>query len=266
MKTTKKLGLLLVFLCIVSAVRANVTIGLLEAPAKGALLQLKNIEPTPATQPGDANANKGLLLPRVKLTALNSLAPFGNVSATNHVGLLVYNITEDEPKKLKKGVSVWTGTEWNIIKSLTIDLGTVKDLGVKKVQYTDITPDFFKNVTLDSLRIFMDVGSSSQYAIPYMMLTPNVPQGRTKSYNINYLWFKVEGTTTTYNDATSKTEFNNSTNTPHALTAETLKTNMRSEAWIIDDESNAIYRSNYFVVGDDDIGNDRTYTIINEAF
>lgn len=96
---------------------AQVTIGSDLSPNKGALLDIKEYEP-------DANnttARRGLILPRVNLTDLNSLKDIPDANQNDKVaytGLVVYNARE---YKVNAGCSfttipastyVWTGENW----------------------------------------------------------------------------------------------------------------------------------------------------------
>lgn len=94
---------------------AQVTIGSAEKPVPGALLQLKN----KVENGSKANADKGMLLPRVKLTSMTSLVDISK-SATEtdseYLGLIVYNTNEAPAcfsKGFQKGIYVWSGTSWN---------------------------------------------------------------------------------------------------------------------------------------------------------
>ncbi len=94
---------------------AQVTIGLKEEPEKGSLLQLKNIENAPLE---GANANKGLLLPRVKLVDIRQLEPMfprgynKEEQDKKHTGLLVYNMNENLYDGDGQGVYMWDGEKW----------------------------------------------------------------------------------------------------------------------------------------------------------
>jgi hypothetical protein len=100
------------FLFCTLAISAQVSIGSDLAPAKGALLDIKQ-------QAGNITATSGgLLLPRVGLTTINSLAPLINNPTTtdnsDHKGLTVYNVTSNAT--FKPGIYVWDGAKWSIIK------------------------------------------------------------------------------------------------------------------------------------------------------
>lgn len=95
-------------------ISAQVTIGASEAPLGGALLQLKN---KPDRQ--GANADKGLLLPRVSLKSKTGdlAATMGleeglyGTDASSHAGLVVYAVDKFELTNCP-GVYVWDGQEW----------------------------------------------------------------------------------------------------------------------------------------------------------
>ncbi|MDR0863783.1 MAG: hypothetical protein LBO74_02470 [Candidatus Symbiothrix sp.] len=106
-------------------VNAQVTIGSLNDPLKGVLLELKTKDAqNPNLVTDDANATVdetggGLLFPRVKLVSKNTLDPF--INSTNpvewtknakltHAGMVVYNINKDE--QFEVGLYVWNGAEW----------------------------------------------------------------------------------------------------------------------------------------------------------
>ncbi len=104
--------------------RAQVTIGMETPSVKGALLQLKEKDNTD----GDANATRGLILPRVKLTSLTITS--GDDLATTienavegsamewdkekHTGLSVYNLTDNTASggNICPGVYAWNGSKW----------------------------------------------------------------------------------------------------------------------------------------------------------
>lgn len=126
--------LLLIASCMLNTyLNAQVTIGNSERPAEGALLQLKNID---GVINQDANATKGLLLPRVNLESQVDLYPMYNDKKeyyeTNkididkqHVGLIVYNLKDlrtpdshcdpirlDKEDQLIPGPVIWNGEKW----------------------------------------------------------------------------------------------------------------------------------------------------------
>lgn len=94
---------------------SQVVIGSDHPPRKGALLELKKDENT------GANADKGLLLPRVKLKVKDQLYPmfdendqrYTDSEKEIHIGLIVYNLTNSLSADLCPGPYVWDGDIWN---------------------------------------------------------------------------------------------------------------------------------------------------------
>lgn len=116
-----------------SKLSSQVTIGAGEQPADGALLQLKDKE---NVEDGTFNAHKGLALPRVTLSDKSELYPMFLADPENpdsgpntdyetnkatldktHIGLIVYNLTEDNDKDLCLGLNQWDGMQWNCFQS-----------------------------------------------------------------------------------------------------------------------------------------------------
>lgn len=85
---------------------AQVTIGNGREPSAGALLQLKENDNL------GANANRGLLLPRVQLTGhnLDAISKDDTETTEMYTGLTVWNVRSVED--ICKGVQTWTGTKW----------------------------------------------------------------------------------------------------------------------------------------------------------
>lgn len=100
---------------------AQVTIGFDEEPAKAALLQIKDKKVTdPATSNVTAE-HGGLLLPRILIQDIQSLAPlyegYNTLSSSDkekesllHTGLMVYHVGSTA---LKEGVYIWHNNKWN---------------------------------------------------------------------------------------------------------------------------------------------------------
>lgn len=124
MKYNRHLFILSLLLLSSFSLFGQVTIGSGSAPAKGALLQLKDQEPDSENR---TSTKGGLLLPRIKLESRNSLEPIIDEFDTDlpnlkksHVGLMVYNLTETPPtvkdpdKILKPGIYTWDGALWTM--------------------------------------------------------------------------------------------------------------------------------------------------------
>lgn len=113
--TTLNKHLFFIFVIIVlhsNYVYGQVTIGSNSTPKIGALLDLKQNDNI------GVNSNKGILLPRVKLTKADDItADVENVTASDmslYIGLVVYNINEEfcGQYPLAKGLHVWNGNFW----------------------------------------------------------------------------------------------------------------------------------------------------------
>jgi hypothetical protein len=105
---SKRILLFLMVAGLFSGVQAQVTIGSGGSPADGALLDVKQRD----ASNGGATSEKGVLFPRVSLTALNSLSPLvanaDQVSKSTHKGIVVYNVSNN----LKEGLYCWDGEKW----------------------------------------------------------------------------------------------------------------------------------------------------------
>jgi hypothetical protein len=102
---SKVIGLLVIVACFCTGAHAQVTIGNGDTPASGALLDVKEKSNTT----GGVTSTKGILFPRVELTALNSLNPLTGDKLT-HKGIVVYNINVSGD--LKEGLYSWSGSRW----------------------------------------------------------------------------------------------------------------------------------------------------------
>lgn len=96
-----------------SGIKAQVTVGMGEKPADGAILQLKETDET------GVNSARGLLMPRVKLlaeTGTDMSETMANASATwdkkVHTGLWVYNTNTVASTNICPGLYHWNGEKW----------------------------------------------------------------------------------------------------------------------------------------------------------
>ena len=97
---------------------AQTTIGADIAPIEGAILDLKQQEPTSA----NVTANKGMVLPRVALAGKTTLLPLAANTTENrrtHVGTAVYNLTNTDGNAsngpLRIGLNLWDGEQWVLV-------------------------------------------------------------------------------------------------------------------------------------------------------
>lgn len=138
-KMKRPLLFIILFSIGILLLNAQVTIGSTERPVLGGLLHLSM-----GAKTDGSNSTKGLLLPRVELINKSSLAPTvtdaTNTEKLEHIGLLVYNLTEGVPQPasacdptpnwssaLNKGLVVWSGDAWEQITSEDASIITPPD-------------------------------------------------------------------------------------------------------------------------------------------
>ena len=134
----------------VLSTRAQVTIGTLLPPLKGAILDLKESD----APDGSQNSTNGLMMARVYLNDINSLSPILTGSdATNpslipqYTGLIVYNVNPTSP--LAKGLYSWNGTQWVPLNN-TAQGSAMADNGLSLSTDTiQLGSDLIKNTTID---------------------------------------------------------------------------------------------------------------------
>ena len=111
--------ILLAVIIFTGSAYGQVTVGSGEAPAKAALLEIKDQAADETTNV--TSTTGGLGLPRVELVSLATLQPFISLddpewtsdlenTKTIHTGLMVYNLMENAD--FSKGVYVWDGSQW----------------------------------------------------------------------------------------------------------------------------------------------------------
>ena len=109
----KRMLILLVLAIVCNVMQAQVTIGSHLNPQQGALLDLKETDPTNQSGP---NSEKGILFPKVVLINAKSLEPLVKGTATpadsmKTRGMIVYNVNANA-NGIDAGLSVWNGEEW----------------------------------------------------------------------------------------------------------------------------------------------------------
>ncbi|MDR1763889.1 MAG: hypothetical protein LBR64_08080 [Dysgonamonadaceae bacterium] len=121
MNFTKQLFALIMvcFLFCSHNLKGQVTIGKMENPIKGALMQFKTVDDE--TSDGEANAALGIGFPRVALVQRDQLQPMYSAAEAAalddktrqaHRGLVVYNVTSNADLDLEQGIYVWDGEKW----------------------------------------------------------------------------------------------------------------------------------------------------------
>lgn len=112
---TDKFFLIVLLFAPTISIHSQITIGSGYPPRPGTLLELKKNENN------GANADKGILLPRVKLKVKNQLYPMFDENDQTytdnekriHTGLMVYNLTNNLFEDLCPGPYVWDGKVWD---------------------------------------------------------------------------------------------------------------------------------------------------------
>ena len=102
---------LIQFILLTPTIEAQITIGSPIEPNPGSLLDVKE----QASDANSANAKKGIAWPRVNLETKATLAPAATTTTASkekHIGLMVYNLTEDSTEDLCEGLYVWDGDGW----------------------------------------------------------------------------------------------------------------------------------------------------------
>ncbi|MDR0750506.1 MAG: hypothetical protein LBF62_13185 [Tannerellaceae bacterium] len=260
MKTNTKIKLLLFCLCIGPGLRAQVSVGTDELPAKGALLQLKDI---PGAAPGAKNATKGLLLPRVELASETELTPMfpgaTDAQKKEHAGLLVYNLTETPP--LKEGLMLWDGQMWSQIKYEEV----VKEIVIAKKLYTGTKAVDGNSVKIDNLEITLgsDVHNNNNEYFAYPKFKKQNDNTVKYSYQMAQYWQSGNTNRGYENTLAGPTTVGGSyigfANNNDMSPLE------RNEIWMVN-ENKHIYHIQFFVLGPGTVGKKEIYAILVEKY
>lgn len=144
-------------------IQAQVSIGSIEAPRKGSLLDIKEDSSTGK----NANSTKGVGLPRVRLSSLTILTIDDDSKANDYVGTTVYNITNDE--NIKEGTYCWIGHTWKQVIVAENDGGTNKVLmsnGDGTYSWNDIDIPNIGFYRPTQIMVF-DENKKTDYTYPY---------------------------------------------------------------------------------------------------
>jgi len=107
---TKNLFLIIIILIIPLPVLSQITIGSLDAPRSGSLLELKENNGI------GENSTKGFSLPRVYLTSPTELTVDNNTNKSKYKGLTVQNT--NLLNGLTEGIYCWDGNMWKLVVSV----------------------------------------------------------------------------------------------------------------------------------------------------
>jgi hypothetical protein len=119
MKKNRKIQLILLSLLFATSLYAQVSIGSLLTPDPAVLLQIKERE----ASDGSATADRGILLPRVKLNSSSDITVIANTDPNKKAdltGLLVYNVNT---AGMEEGIYEWDGKEWVALEVLSEEEG-----------------------------------------------------------------------------------------------------------------------------------------------
>ncbi|MDR1783793.1 MAG: hypothetical protein LBR13_05995, partial [Dysgonamonadaceae bacterium] len=142
---------------------AQVTIGSMEDPLQGSLLDFKQYNTSGSIE----NANKGVVFPRVSLENCTSLKPLSTANDAGemqkYTGMVVYNLVEDNTLGLDFGLMSWNGEEW-------IPIFNKSGMGVFTVTADPIvTGTLVKNrtftTTSNSIELPVNVTKTGTYSI-----------------------------------------------------------------------------------------------------
>jgi len=129
----------IIFLLLIPAIKAQVTIGSNFPSRAGSLLDLKENAETGK----NANAKKGLGLPRVKLESFTKLTIDDDAHGNDYRGVTVYNTGNTI---LAEGIYVWNGTKWMriiLVNSMGDNGNALINKGGNTYGWSDITiPSF----------------------------------------------------------------------------------------------------------------------------
>lgn len=155
------------------------------------------------------NANKGLLIPRVALTAVNSASPVTSPATS----LLVYNTATAGtiPNNVTPGYYFWNGTAWlkfsagNTSTDIEDDLRVVIDKGSNSAQLGGLTgitgPEiwFFRdNAGVDAMSFTIQMPHNWKVGTvihPHIHWTPRSSAAGNVQWNLDYTWATYDAVT-----------------------------------------------------------------------
>jgi hypothetical protein len=160
-KHFKKAALLFAAITLEVSIHAQVTIGIDRIPEEGAALEIRSkdmVKDLPTDLADVENSDRGILFPKVKLVACNSLEPLytgvpTTVEKLEATGMVVYNIAAVDG--IKTGLVQWNGSEWIQI-ALSSGLASIS-CGATTQDPIRINGYYTKNVGIISMSCVMIV-------------------------------------------------------------------------------------------------------------
>ncbi|MDR0863992.1 MAG: fibrobacter succinogenes major paralogous domain-containing protein [Candidatus Symbiothrix sp.] len=223
--------------------RAQVTIGGTSDPQAGAILDL------------NSTVKGGLILSNVEITDLSEIPATGFVGITSVqganaalTGTIVYNTNENAEKKIKKGLYVWDGNDWQPVSGSTVEAAD-----------GDPTCAAIQNVILTAKSATLIIGSSGTVSLGVLSDGTNKFSGSETLKK--YEWWRTDATganyakiaETDYNTATYAMAFNAGAGTYKAkvIAKNCAAATQTSNEITVTVTSTPPVNGNYKIVGDD---------------
>jgi hypothetical protein len=259
----RNFGLLLACIFLETATTlAQVTVGSLLEPARGALLDLKTQLPDATTNV--TSTSGGLLLPRVELSDIKdfSLIPNLKTDLKKYTGLLVYNLKVNETLSLEKGIYQWDGEKWRKLNKIT----KTENVTVKKKIYCASAPDAAKTVSIGIFEFRMQTKNDNR-VYPQFKLAAGLAQ-QSVYWHVNEYWDADRnneatclGSGTTGYASTLRRETVNSSTWVDCMNK--MSDLERNEFWLADLANNHMYQVQFAII---DNGSTNIYSIIAKRY
>jgi hypothetical protein len=238
MKKDIKIQLILFCLLFTSSVYAQVNIGSQAIPEAAALLQFKT-DNILYDLTGDETADKGILLPRVKLNGLKDMTAVLNNPDPDKIadltGLLVYNVSDTNG--MAKGIYEWDGNEWGLL-----EIRSEKDGSYTKKSIVSVV----ENNSLDEDKTMVSVGRFSfRFSLTKeVQCKMNVAPSGTENigYHIARFW---DGNGYAYNS--KNLTFSSTDYGWKGLHSQPMSEEQHWEVWLADSQENKVYNVQFII-------------------
>jgi hypothetical protein len=239
----KNITILLIFLSLLftTSLYAQVTIGSLTEPEQAAILQVKEFEAVSGS--GAKTANKGILLPRVKLNSATDISVITNDpdKIVELTGLLVYNVNTIG---MGEGIYEWNGREWGLLETFSEETGAY----IKKmvVQTNALNDNNAPTVNIGRFSFRFSPGKEVQ-----VRLSKNPEMNETIGFHIGRYWDETSttsGASIGYAYDTGKINFTSGNfSTWHNFHSTAVGREERREIWLADTRTNNIYNVQFIL-------------------
>jgi hypothetical protein len=222
---------------------AQVTIGSQTAPERAALLQIKEYEATPGT--GAKTADKGILLPRVKLKSLSDITVItgDSLKAADLTGLLVYNVN---PAGMEVGFYAWSGQDWGILEIISEEEGSYTKKAL--VSASTLTDSNTPTVTLGRFTFRFSPNKEAQ-----IKMNSQPSNTETTGFHICRFWDdpKIPSTPSGYAYDVGKIVFTTDKYSEWKNFHSVAMAEERWEVWLADSYINKIYNIQFIIYAKD---------------